>query len=120
MRAIVRKNNGDDWKTYLKKLAAEEGVEIDNDDDVRRFDQERRRKGEKKVMNAEWESKADPDARIGKMKNGRMYLKYKAEYVFGLDSNFIIQAEVHHGDAASLMCVKQAKPESRDSEVWRT
>ena len=55
MRAIVRKNNGDDWKTYLKKLAAEEGVEINNDDDLRRFDQQRRRKVEKKVKTVEWE-----------------------------------------------------------------
>ncbi len=105
MRAIVRKNNGDDWKTYLKKLAAEEGVEINNDDDLRRFDQQRRRKGEKKVTNAEWESKTDPDARIGKMKDGRTHLNYKAEHVVDLDSEFIIQAEVHHGDAADTQTV---------------
>jgi len=55
MRAIVRKNNGDDWKTCLKKLAAEEGVEINNDDDLPRFDQQRRRKVEKKVKTVEWE-----------------------------------------------------------------
>jgi hypothetical protein len=93
------------WKTYLRKLAAEEGVEIDNDDDLRRFDQQRRRKGEKKVTNAEWESKTDPEARIGKMKNARTHLNYKAEHDVDLDSEFIIQAEVHHGDAADTQNV---------------
>ena len=105
MRTIVRKDNGDDWKTFLNKLAAEEGVEINNDDDLRRFDQERRRKGEKKVSNEEWESSTDADARIGKMKDGRTHLNYKAEHVVDLDSEVIIHANVHCGDAADTQTI---------------
>lgn len=105
MRTIVRKDNGDDWKAYLKKLADAEGVEITNDEDLRRYDQQRRRQGKKKVTNEEWESKSDPDARIGRMKDGRTHLNYKAEHVVDLDSEVIIQAEVHHGDAADTQTV---------------
>lgn len=107
MRSIVRKDNGDDWKTYLKKLAEEEGVEINSDDDLRRYDQQRRREGKKKVTNEEWESKTDPEARIGKMKDGRTHLNYKAEHVADLDSEIIVQTDVHHGDAADTSTIVQ-------------
>lgn len=105
MRSIVRKDNGDDWKTYLKKLAEAEGVEITNDEDLRRYDQQRRKQGKKKVTNEEWESKSDPDARIGRMKDGRTHLNYKAEHVVDLDSEMIIQADVHPGDVADTQTV---------------
>jgi transposase len=105
LRTIVRKDNGDDWKTYLKKLAAAEGVVIENDADLRRFDQQRRKDGTKKVSNDEWQSPSDPDARIGKMKDGRTHLNYKAEHVVDLDSEIIIQADVHPGDAADTQTV---------------
>ncbi len=36
-----------DWKTYLRKLADAEGVVIENDEDLRRFEQERRKEGDK-------------------------------------------------------------------------
>lgn len=95
------------WKTYLKKLAEEEGVEINSDEDLRRYDQQRRREGRKKVSNEEWESKTDPEARIGKMKDGRTHLNYKAEHVADLDSEIVVQADVHHGDAADTSTIVQ-------------
>src|SRR4051794_1860682 len=67
MKAIRRKDTGDDWKEYLTKLAAEAGLEEPSDEELRRFDQ--KRKG-KKVSNKDWESPADPDSRIAKMKDG--------------------------------------------------
>lgn len=97
MRSIVRKDNGDDWKEYLRKLAEAEGVQIENDEDLRRFDQQRKKEGKKKVSNKDWESPDDPDARIMKMKDGRTHLGYKAEHVTDLDTEIIIQASVCHG-----------------------
>jgi transposase len=67
MKAIVRRDSGDGWKAYLRKLAAEAGIEDPSDEDLRRFD--RQRKG-KKVSNEEWVSPADPDSRIAKMNDG--------------------------------------------------
>ncbi len=61
MRTIVRRDSGEDWKAYVKRLAAAEGVEIKDDDDLRRFDRNRKDKG---VSNKDWTSPSDPDAQI--------------------------------------------------------
>lgn len=70
MKAIVRKDSGEDWKAYLKRLMQEEGLIADGDDpsdeELRKFDKTRRKQGKKQVSNAEWESPVDPDSRIVK------------------------------------------------------
>ena len=96
MKAIVRKETGEDWKEYLKRLAAEAGIEDPTDEDLRRFDKNR----PKKVSNKEWESPTDPDSRIAKMKDGRTHLAYKAEHAVDLESEFVLSATVHTADQA--------------------
>ncbi len=50
MKSIVRKDSGDDWEEYLKKLAAAEGRELKYKAELIRFDKERNKKdGGKKV-----------------------------------------------------------------------
>lgn len=95
MKTIVRKDTGDDWNEYLRKLAAAEGIENPTDEDLRRLD--RKRKG-KKVSNKDWESPTDPDSRITKMKDGRTHLAYKAEHAVDLETEAIVAAEVHGAD----------------------
>jgi transposase len=94
MKAIVRKDTGEDWKEYLKRLAAEEGMEDPTDEELRRFDKKR----PKKVPNKEWESPIDPDSRIAKMKDGRTHLAYKAEHTLDLGSEFVLSAAIHTAD----------------------
>src|SRR5690606_12965325 len=84
MKSIVRRDSGEDWREYLLALAEAEGVEINNDEDLRRFDKHRKKQGQKKVSNAEWVSPIDEDSRIVKMKDGRTHLGYKAEHVVDL------------------------------------
>jgi hypothetical protein len=107
MKSIVRKDTGEDWKAYLKRLMREEGlIEKDDeptDDELRCFDRQRK---DKKVSNEEWTSPTDPDARITKMKDGRTHLGYKAEHVVDLESEFVLAATVYHadqGDADTLL-----------------
>lgn len=95
MKSIVRRDTGEDWKDYLRRLAEEAGIENPTDEDLRRFD--RKRKG-KKVSNKEWVSATDPDARIMKMKDGRTHLAYKAEHAIDLDSGLLLAATIHPGD----------------------
>ena len=97
MKSIVRRDSGEDWKEYLKRLAEEAGVEINNDEDLRRFDKQRRKQGKKKVSNEEWESPSDPESRIIKMKDGRTHLGYKAEHVVDLESEYVLAATVYEG-----------------------
>lgn len=65
MKSIVRKDTGEDWKYYLRRLMLAKGL-IDEDDqpsdeELVRFD--RARQG-KKGSNKEWESPTDEDAGI--------------------------------------------------------
>jgi transposase len=99
MKSIVRKDTGDDWKTYLTTLMREAGVigpdETPTVDELKRFDKSRKNKT---VSNDEWKSPVDPDSRITKMKDGTTHLAYKAEHAVDLDSEMIVAAEVYFGD----------------------
>jgi transposase len=97
MKSIVRKETGDDWKQYVRGLAEEAGVEIGDDEDLRKFDKNRKNK---KVSNEDWISESDPDSRIMKMKDGTTHLSYKAEHTVDLDSDFLLDATIYHGNKA--------------------
>lgn len=106
MKSIVRKDTGEDWEEYLRRLAKEDGVEIKTKADLIRYDKSRNKQGEKKTSNDDWESPTDPDARITKMKDGTTHLAYKAEHVVDLDTEVILAAEIYHaneGDAATIV-----------------
>jgi transposase len=96
MRAIVRKDTGEDYKAYLTRLAAEAGIENPTDEDLRRFDKKRA----KKASNKDWESATDADSRIARMKDGTTHLAYKAEHAVDLDSGLVLAAAVHPADAS--------------------
>jgi transposase len=107
MKSIVRKDTGEDWKQFLTRLMREEGVigsdEQPSDEGIRRFDKKRKNKT---VSNADWESPSDGDARIAKMKDGTTHLAYKAEHVVDLESELVLAAEVRpadHADTATLI-----------------
>jgi len=95
LKTIERRDTGDDWKAYLRKLAAEAGVANPSDEDLRRLDRQRK---DKKVSNDEWVSPTDPDSRITKMKDGTTHLAYKAEHVVDLKTNLVLAAEVYPAD----------------------
>jgi hypothetical protein len=94
------------------------------DEEIRRYDRKRK---DKKVSNAEWESSTDADARITKMKDGRTHLAYKAEHVVDLRSDLVLAAEISpadHADTATLAdgggastCGRPAA--TRRSTKWR-
>lgn len=95
MKTIVRRDNGDDWKEYLRKLAVEAGIDNPTDEDLRRFDRQRK---DKKVSNEDWTSPSDPDSKIAKMKDGTTHLAYKAEHVVDLKTELILAAAVYPAD----------------------
>ena len=94
MKSIVRRDTGEGWGEYIKRLAEEEGVENPSDEDARRLD----RKRKKSVSNEEWVSKTDPESRIAKMKDGRTHLAYKAEHAVDLDTDIVIAASIYRAD----------------------
>jgi transposase len=101
MKSIVRRDTGEDWMEYLKRLALAEGIENPTPEDLRRLD---RNRPDKKVSNQDWQSRSDPEARITKMKDGTTHLAYKAEHAVDLESEAIVAACVvsaDTGDASS-------------------
>ncbi|OYW22269.1 MAG: hypothetical protein B7Z55_04800, partial [Planctomycetales bacterium 12-60-4] len=84
MQSIVRRDSGEDWKAYLKRLMLEAGeITADDepsDEDLRRFDKGRK---DKKVSNAEWVSQTDADAQITKMKDGTTHLNVTHIFCIG-------------------------------------
>jgi transposase len=94
MKSIIRRDTGDDWKEYVRKLMAEEGIENPTDEDIRKFDKKRK----KKVSNREWMSPTDSDARIMKMKDGRTRMAYKTEHAIDIDTDIVLAAGVYKAD----------------------
>jgi transposase len=97
MKSIVRRDTGEDWNDYLRRLLQEqEGVENPTNEQLRRFDRKRK---DKRVSNEEWTSATDGESCIGKMKDGRTHLLYKAEHAVDLESEVVLAAPIYPGDA---------------------
>jgi transposase len=98
MKSIVRRDTGEDWNDYLRRLLKEEqGIENPTDEELRRFDRQRK---DKRVSNEEWVSSTDPQSRIAKMKDGRTHLAYKAEHVVDLETEVVLAASIRKADEA--------------------
>ena len=97
MKSIVRRDSGEDWKEYLRKLAIESGMENPTDEDLRKFD---RNRPHKKVSNEEWVSSTDADSRIARMKDGTTHLAYKTEHAVDVESDLILSAVVYAANEA--------------------
>lgn len=96
LRALVHRNTEEQYWDYVKRLAAENGIDPEDAAAVRKFDRHRPGKG----SNQEWQNPHDPDARIGRTKHGATDMIYKPEVVVDLDTGAIVQADVHPGDQA--------------------
>jgi transposase len=96
LRALVNRNTEEQYWDYVKRLAAENGIDPEDTAAVRKFDRHRPGKG----SNQEWQNPHDPDAKIGRTKDGATDMIYKPEAVVDLDTGAIVQADVHPGDQA--------------------
>ena len=96
LRALVHRNTEEQYWDYVKRLAAEHGIDPDDAAAVRKFDRHRSGKG----SNQEWVNPYDPDAKIGRTKDGATDMIYKPEAVVDLDTGAIVQAQVHSGEQA--------------------
>ena len=105
MKTIVRKGTREDWRAFVTRLAKEQGVEIEDDDDLRRFD--KTRKG-KKTSNVEWESSSDRDSRIMRMKDGTTHLAYKVEHAVDLETGIVVSAAAHAGNTGDGESLKES------------
>ena len=116
MKSIVRRDTGEDWQEYVRRLMQEAGQIEPGDEptveEIVRFDRQRQ---DKKVSNQEWRSETDPDSRITKMKDGRTHLAYKAEHVVNLDTELILAAEVYPADTADVDTIGPSLSQAQDN-----
>lgn len=102
MRSIVRRDTGESYEDFLKRLAEASGIETPTRADLARFD--RHRKG-KKTSNDDWQNPHDPDSKVTRMKDGRTHLAHKAEHAVDMETGAVVAVTVQpadRGDTSSL------------------
>ena len=102
MRSIERRDTGESYGAFVRRLAEASGIETPTRAELARFDRSRKNK---KTSNEEWQSPQDPDAKVAKMKDGRTHLAYKAEHGVDLETGAIVAVTVQDasaGDSATL------------------
>ena len=101
LRSIVRRDTGERYDEFLKRLAVESGIETPTKEQLAQLDKKRKNKG----SNDDWTHPQDPDAQIGKMKDGRTHLAHKAEQAVDLETGAVLAvtlAGASEGDTATL------------------
>jgi transposase len=102
MKSIVRRDTGESYMAYLQRLAEAEGIEAQDTASLLRMD----RKRKKKTSNEDWQSPADAEAEITKLKDGRTALAYKAENAVDMETGAIVAVTTHGGAAADTATVE--------------
>ena len=100
LRSIVRRDTGESYLDFLKRLAQASGIENPTREDLARMDRKRPKKG----SNEEWTHPFDPDAAITKMKDGRTHLAHKAEHAVDMETGAVV--------AVNLMGAEQGDTET--------
>ena len=106
MRSIVRRDTGESYMEYLRRLATETGIDSTDEGAVRRMD----RKRKKKTSNEDWVNPHDRDAEVTKMKNGATHLAYKAEQAVDLDTGAIVAITTQGGAVGDTTSVQETLP----------
>src|SRR5438270_11335530 len=108
MKSIVRRDTGESYTAYLKRLAEAEGIENADAEALRRMD----RKRSKRMCNEDWKSPADDEAEITRLKDGRTGLAYKAENAVDMDSGAIVAVTTHGGAEADTATIQETVVEA--------
>ncbi len=101
MRSIVRRDTGEGYDAYITGLMQAEGAENPTREERARFDSKRK----KRTSNDEWKHPHDPDAKVGRMKDGRTHMAHKVEHAVDMDSGAIAAVVLHPahvGDTSTL------------------
>ena len=101
LRTIVRRDTGEGYQEFLKRLAQESGIATPTREQLARLDRKRAGKG----SNEEWEHPHDPDARITKMKDGRTHLAHKVEQAVDFKSGAVVAVNLTAADAGDTKTV---------------
>jgi transposase len=95
LRTIVRRDTGEGYEEFLRRLAQASGIKTPTREQLARLDRRRAHKG----SNEDWKHPHDPDARIAKMKDGRTHLAHKVEHAVDFSSGAVVAVTLQPADA---------------------
>src|SRR3954462_4579449 len=108
LRSIVRRDNGERYEEFLRRLAQESGIETPTREQLAKLDRKRPKKG----SNDDWTHPHDPDARIAKMKDGRTHLAHKAEHAVDMETGAIVAVTLHGADKGDTETIQDTVAEA--------
>ena len=108
MRSIVRRDTGEGYDDFLRRLAEESGIATPTREQLAKLDRKRVKKG----SNDDWVNPHDPEAGITKMKDGRTHLAYKAEHAVDLETGAVVAVTVATGDAGDSETILETLPQA--------
>jgi len=108
MRAIVRRDTGEEYEEFLRRLAQESGIATPTREQLAKLDRKRVKKG----CNEDWVNPHDPEAEITKLKDGRTHLAYKAEHAVDLETGAVVAVTVAGGAAADSKTILETLPQA--------
>jgi transposase len=111
MRSIVRRDSGEGYEEFLRRLAEESGIATPTREQLAKLDRKRVKKG----SNEDWVNPHDPEAGITKMKDGRTHLAYKAEHAVDLETGAVVAVTVASGDAGDTETILETLPEAGEN-----
>jgi transposase len=106
MKSIVRRDTGESYTEYLRRLAATVGLEQTDAAALRRMDRRRA----KRTSNEEWVNPHDREAEVTRLKDGRTALAYKAEQAVDLDTGAIVAVTAHPGATGDTESIQETLP----------
>src|SRR6266705_4552223 len=111
MRSIVRRDTGEGYEEFLRRLAEESGIATPTREQLAKLDRKRAKKG----SNDEWVNPHDPEAGITKMKDGRTHLAYKAEHAVDLETGAVVAVTVATGDVGDTETILETLPKAGEN-----
>jgi len=108
MRSIVRRDTGEEYEEFLRKLAKESGIDTPTREQLAKLDRKRVNKG----SNEDWVNPHDREAEITKLKDGRTHLAYKAEHAVDLETGAVVAVTVSGGAAGDSQTILETLPQA--------
>src|SRR5437762_3255476 len=108
MRSIVRRETGEGYEEFLRRLAEESGISTPTREQLAKLDRKRAKKG----ANADCVNLHDREAGITKLKDGRTHLAYKAEHAVDLETGAVVAVTVATGDAGDTATILETLPQA--------
>jgi transposase len=111
MRSIVRRDTGEGYEEFLRRLAEESGIATPTREQLAKLDRKRVKKG----SNDDWVNRHDPEAEITPMKDGRTHLAYKAEHAVDLETGAVVAVTVAGGAAGDTETILETLPQAGEN-----